>query len=253
MITSGVSTPCSLLLSKGPEAAADLDFNFLQLEPRGGKNVEDVVGGAELMINAGYNHDHTRLIGYPANQKRPLDCTDKTVRYDSTDPKIPGSFLRIACDKYSGGASGGPFLIKRGSDWAVIGVIDGWKTGGDKDDISYSSCLDSDAKALYGDAVNNRQPAGRGVLGKVETWQHADVMTGGYFTDGNPGSWDYSDLIVRWAVSTARSRSRSPTGSGRTPPSWAPATTRTTATRTTSWCGGPTARCPCTRMPTRPA
>ncbi|SFX81481.1 hypothetical protein SAMN02787144_1006279 [Streptomyces atratus] len=54
-------------------------------------------------------------------------------------------------------------------------------------------------------------------------------------------------------VSTARSRSRSPTGSGRTSPSWAPATTRTTATRTTSWCGGPTVGCPCTRMPTRPA
>ncbi|MFE7043681.1 trypsin-like serine protease [Streptomyces atratus] len=93
-------------LSKGPDAAADLDFNFLQLEPRGGKNVEDVVGGAELVIRT---------------------------------------------------------------------------------------------------------------------------------------------------VSTARSRSRSPTGSGRTPPSWAPATTRTTATRTTSWCGGPTLRCPCTRIRTRPA
>ncbi|MEI5103856.1 trypsin-like serine protease [Streptomyces sp. PmtG] len=147
-------------LSKGPDAAADLDFNFLQLEPRGGKNVEDVVGGAELKINAGYAHDPVRLIGYPANQKRPLDCTDKTVRYDSTDPKIPGSFLRIACDKYSGGASGGPFLIKQGGGWGIIGVIGGWKTGGDKDDISYSSYLDGDAKALYDDAVNNRRPAG---------------------------------------------------------------------------------------------
>lgn len=127
-----------------------------------------------------------------------LDCTDKTVRYNSTDPKIPGSFLRIACDKYSGGASGGPFLVKRGG-WGIIGVIGGWKTGGDKDDISYSSYLDSDAKALYDDAVNNRQPAGRGVLGKAETWQHAEVMAGGYFTDGNPGTWDYSDLVVRWS------------------------------------------------------
>lgn len=185
-------------LSKGPDAAADLDFNFLQIEPRGGKNVEDVVGGAELMINAGYAHDPARLIGYPANQKRPLDCTDKTVRYNSTDPKIPGSFLRIACDKYSGGASGGPFLIKRGGGWGLIGVIGGWKTGGDKDDISYSSYLDADTKALYDDAVNNRQPAGRGVLGKAETWKHAEVIAGGYFTDGNPGTWDYSDLLVRW-------------------------------------------------------
>ncbi|GGO54545.1 trypsin-like serine peptidase [Streptomyces lasiicapitis] len=186
-------------LSKGPDAAADLDFNFLVLEPRGGKNVEDVVGGAELKINAGYEHNPVRLIGYPANQKRPLDCTDKTVRYNSTDPKIPGSFLRISCDKYSGGASGGPFLIKQGSGWGIIGVIGGWKTGGDVDDISYSSYLDGDAKALYDDAVNNKPPAGRGILGKAETWKHAEVMAGGYFTDGNPGTWDYSDLVVRWS------------------------------------------------------
>ena len=59
-------------LSKGPDAAADLDFNFLQIEPRGGKKVEDVVGGAELMINAGYAHAPVRLIGSPANQRRPL-------------------------------------------------------------------------------------------------------------------------------------------------------------------------------------
>ncbi|MFC5805337.1 trypsin-like serine peptidase [Streptomyces formicae] len=186
-------------LAKGPDAAADLDFNFLQLEQRGGKEVQDVVGGAELMINAGYEHNPVRLIGYPANQKRPLDCTDKTVRFNSSTPGIPGSFLRIECKAYSGGASGGPFLIERGSGWGVIGVIGGWKTGGDLDDISYSSYLDGDAKALYDDAVNNKQPAGRGVLGTAATWKHAEVLAGGYFTDGNPGEWDYSDLVVRWS------------------------------------------------------
>ncbi|MFD7442235.1 trypsin-like serine peptidase [Streptomyces sp. NPDC059909] len=186
-------------LAKGVDAAADLDFNFLQLEKRGGKEVEDVVGGAELVINAGYEHKPVRLIGYPANQKRPLDCTDKTVRFNSSTPGIPGSFLKIECKAYSGGASGGPFLIKRGSGWGVIGVIGGWKTGGDVDDISYSSYLDGDAKALYDDAVNNRQPAGRGVLGTAATWKHAEVLAGGYFTDGNPGEWDYSDLVVRWS------------------------------------------------------
>ncbi|MER5465908.1 trypsin-like serine protease [Streptomyces sp. NPDC002668] len=186
-------------LSKGTDAAADLDFNFLQLEPRGGKNVQDIVGGAELLINAGYEHNPVRLIGYPNALKRPLDCTDKTVRYNSTDPKIPGSFLRIECKAYSGGASGGPFLVKKGSGYGIVGVIGGWHTGGDVDDISYSSYLDGDAKKLYDDAVNNRQPAGRGVLGQAETWKHAEVLAGGYFTDGNPGDDDYSDLVVRWS------------------------------------------------------
>ncbi|CAM5243191.1 hypothetical protein SALBM135S_01463 [Streptomyces alboniger] len=71
------------------------------------------------------------------------------MRHDSTDPEIPGSFLRIACDDYSGGTSGGPFLVGRGTGWGVIGVIGGWRTGGDTADISYASYLDADAKALY--------------------------------------------------------------------------------------------------------
>lgn len=148
-------------LTKGPDAAADLDFGFLQLEPRGGVNVQDVVGGADLLVGAGYEHDPVRLIGYPSAQKGPLDCTDKTVRYNSSDPKVPGSFLRIACKAYSGGASGGPFLVKKRAGWGIVGVIGGWHTGGDVADISYSSYLDADAQKLYDDAVNNRPPAGR--------------------------------------------------------------------------------------------
>lgn len=186
-------------LAKGPDAAADLDFNFLQLEPRGGVNIQDAVGGADLLIDAGYEHNPVRLIGYPNAQNGPLDCTDKTVRYNSSDPKIPGSFLRIECKAYSGGASGGPFLVKKGAGWGIVGVIGGWHTGGDVDDISYSSYLDADAQKLYDDAVNNRPPAGRGILGQAETWKHAEVLAGGYFTDGNPGDDDYSDLVVRWS------------------------------------------------------
>ncbi|WNO70147.1 trypsin-like serine peptidase [Streptomyces sp. AM8-1-1] len=189
----------SRYLAQGPDAAADLDFNFLQLEPRGGKNIQDVVGAAELQINAGYEHKPVRLIGYPNVLQRPLDCTDKTVRYNSTDAKIPGSFLRIECKAYSGGASGGPFLVKKGNGWGLIGVIGGWHTGGNVDDVSYSSYLDADAKKLYDDAVNNRPPAGRGVLGSASTWQHAEVLAGGYFTQSNAGGFDYSDLVVRWS------------------------------------------------------
>ncbi|WP_432092816.1 trypsin-like serine peptidase [Streptomyces sp. bgisy100] len=186
-------------LSKGPDKAADLDFAFLRLEPRAGKNVQDVVGSVDLMTDPGYAHDPVRLTGYPANRTGPLDCWDRTTRYDSTDPKIPGSFLRIECDGYSGGTSGGPFLVRKGEGWGLIGVIGGWKTGGDKADVSYGSYLDADARALYEAAVAGKPPAGRGVLGTAGTWKHADVLAGGHFAGGNPGGEDYADLLVRWS------------------------------------------------------
>ncbi|MGI5405092.1 hypothetical protein ACQEVG_37805 [Streptomyces sp. CA-135486] len=77
-------------------------------------------------------------------------------------PTNRASFLRIECKTYSGGASGGPFLVRKRAGWGIIGVIGGWHTGGNVDDISYSSYLDGDAKKLYDDAVNNRPPASRG-------------------------------------------------------------------------------------------
>ncbi|KUJ64435.1 hypothetical protein ACZ90_57765 [Streptomyces albus subsp. albus] len=151
-------------LAQGRDAAADLDFSFLRLEKRAGKNIQDVVGGAELVVNPGYTHPAVRVIGYPANRTRPLDCTSNTDRYNSTDPRIPGSFLRIHCDDYSGGVSGGPFLLKKDTGWRLIGVVGGWKTGGDKADISYGSYFDKDVKALYDTATQAANPP-RGAAG----------------------------------------------------------------------------------------
>ncbi|MEW1724073.1 trypsin-like serine protease [Streptomyces sp. NPDC093109] len=165
-------------LTKGRDAAATLDFNFVQLEPRDGKNVQDVVGGADLMTDAGYAHSPVRLVGYPANQSHPLDCTDRTERFDSPTPGIPGSFLRIECDAYSGGSSGGPFLVKRVSGWGIIGVIGGWKTGGDTDDVSYSPYFGRDVKALYDRATSGEDSVFNSgeVLATAGTWRHAEAL-----------------------------------------------------------------------------
>ncbi|MFJ1643867.1 trypsin-like serine peptidase [Streptomyces sp. NPDC088258] len=145
-------------LTRGRDAAAGLDFNFIQLAPRDGKNVQDAVGGADPLFDAGYEHDPVRLVGYPSDQPHPLECTDRTERFDSPSPGIPGSFLRIECDAYSGGSSGGPFLVRSDSGWGVVGVIGGWKTGGDTDDVSYSPYLGEDARALY-DRATGGSPA----------------------------------------------------------------------------------------------
>ncbi|MFJ2110700.1 MULTISPECIES: trypsin-like serine peptidase [unclassified Streptomyces] len=167
-------------LVKGQDTAADLDFVFLRLNPRDGVNIQDALGGAELMVNSGYEHDPVRLIGYPDNQQHPLDCTDRTVRFDSPDPDIPGSFLKIKCAAYSGGSSGGPFLVRRMTGWGIIGVIGGWKTGGDEDDISYSSYFDNDTKELYEKAVNapDNSPASaaREVLSTSGTWKYPEAL-----------------------------------------------------------------------------
>ncbi|WP_329063244.1 trypsin-like serine peptidase [Streptomyces sp. NBC_01429] len=163
--------------ARGRDAAAGLDFNFIQLEPRDGKNVQDAVGGADLLVDAGYEHDPVRLVGYPANQPHPLECTDRTERFDSSSPGIPGSFLRIECDAYSGGSSGGPFLVKRVSGWGIVGVIGGWKTGGDTDDVSYSPYFGKDVQALYDKATDGREPVtSRDVLDTAGTWRHAGTL-----------------------------------------------------------------------------
>ncbi|WP_186762861.1 serine protease family protein [Lentzea tibetensis] len=178
----------------GVNRGADLDFAFLVVEPReDGRNVEEVVGGAELGINLPFEHDPARLIGYPGERDGPLDCVNKTTRFNSPEADIPGSFLKIDCAGFSPGTSGGPFLLPHGDGFQVFGVVGGFKTGGDTDDTSYSSYFDDDVVAEYRKAVGESD-TGHPVLGNARTWQHAKILTSGHFT-GDP---DSSDLVVVW-------------------------------------------------------
>lgn len=143
--------------SLGPDRGATLDVAFAQVGPDAdGFPVEDVVGGNRLVTGAAYAQPRVSLIGYPASAARPRLCVNRTTKFTSTDPAIPGSFLRIDCTGYPGGTSGGPFLTrydKNTETGDVIGVIGGWKTGGDTADTSYSSYFGKDVKALYDKAV----------------------------------------------------------------------------------------------------
>ncbi|MFF3726105.1 hypothetical protein ACFYYM_27455 [Streptomyces erythrochromogenes] len=143
--------------TQGVNRAAALDVAFAQVGtgPKG-RRVQDVVGGNRLVTGAGYAHARATLIGHPSTAARPRLCVNRTTKYTSTDARIPGSFLRIACTGYPGGTSGGPFLLRldgRTGTGDVVGVIGGWKTGGDKPDVSYSSYFGADIRKLYEKAV----------------------------------------------------------------------------------------------------
>ncbi|MFC9819155.1 trypsin-like peptidase domain-containing protein [Streptomyces erythrochromogenes] len=143
--------------AQGVNRAAALDVAFAQVGPGPkGRRVQDVVGGNRLVTGAGYAHARATLIGHPSTAARPRLCVNRTTKYTSADARIPGSFLRIACTGYPGGTSGGPFLLRldgRTGTGDVVGVIGGWKTGGDKPDVSYSSYFGADIRKLYQKAV----------------------------------------------------------------------------------------------------
>ncbi|WP_372410966.1 serine protease [Streptomyces luteireticuli] len=149
----------------GTDGGARWDYTVVRLGDRDdGTPVERAVGGFDLAFHPGYQHKDVRLIGYPgssdAKYPKPIDCRSATRRYTSTDPKAPGDFLEIPCAGYIGGTSGGPFLIRSGNGYALIGVIGGYHTGGDTPDISYSSYFTEDLLDLYVDAVHGATPAG---------------------------------------------------------------------------------------------
>ncbi|MGP8304423.1 trypsin-like serine peptidase [Streptomyces inhibens] len=149
----------------GTDAGARWDYAVVRLAAReDGAEVEEVTGGYRLRPYPGYDHRNVRLIGYPGNSDtthpKPLDCTSSTHRYTSTDPAAPGDFLEIACAGYIGGTSGGPFLVRDFTGYALIGVIGGYHTGGDFPDVSYSSYFTLDTLALYLHAVRGDTPAG---------------------------------------------------------------------------------------------
>ncbi|MFE3767441.1 hypothetical protein ACFXPI_37420, partial [Streptomyces sp. NPDC059104] len=143
--------------TQGPEKAATLDVAFAAVGPNAaGRAVENAVGGNRLLTGATFTHAKVTLIGHPASAARPRVCVNRTTKFTSTDPKSPGSFLRIDCTGYPGGTSGGPFITRfddRTRTGDVVGVIGGWETGGPTADTSYSSYFGAEIRKLYQAAV----------------------------------------------------------------------------------------------------
>ncbi|MGC5346758.1 trypsin-like serine peptidase [Streptomyces sp. DT171] len=134
---------------------AQYDVAFLQVGPGADhRQVERTVGGNRLWTDTGFRHSGVRLVAYPGADPPPRNCTSGTR--PAAFPGWPGTYLRIDCDGYSGGSSGGPFLAdfdERTGSGDLIGVIGGYRTGGPTDDISYSAYFGRNIKALYESAV----------------------------------------------------------------------------------------------------
>ncbi len=121
----------------------DLDFGFIAVNTRGGKQIASVTGANVLAINTGYRN-WVNVDGYPqvayATSDHPIYCrnwTKKKFKYTR----------EFDCAGYYGGTSGSPFLwhLNYGTGIGkVVGVIGGYQEGGDVDYISYSSIFDKD-------------------------------------------------------------------------------------------------------------
>lgn len=204
-------------LSRGANAADDLDFAFLKTESRSdGKKLQDVVGSVPLSLNSGFTHATTRVIGYPylpgddkyKPKQNPLDCTTAMTKFTTGDKIVNGkrwkggAFPEIHCDGYVAGTSGSPFLIPAsgGAGYGLAGVTGGWLTGGQNANISYSSYFDNDVKRLFDAAVEGHQPADPSdVLPKAATWTHAKDIASGYFTLPGAVEDDAMDMFVMWS------------------------------------------------------
>lgn len=125
----------------------ELDVGFVVLRPRDGKNIQDILGGDQLAINAGFTH-LVRVTGYPSSTQTPVTCVNWSSRQNSTQ-------LRFACAGFFGGTSGSPWVT--GFDPAtgtgtIVGVIGGFEEGGKTNSVSYSAYFDNTVRRLYQDA-----------------------------------------------------------------------------------------------------
>jgi V8-like Glu-specific endopeptidase len=141
----GIWTAKRLTVTSGWKKSRDkdLDFGFIALNKRSGKQIKTVTGTNVLAINTGYRN-WVNVDGYPmvayAKSDHPIYCrnwTKKKFKYTR----------EFDCAGYYGGTSGSPFLWHENygaGTGKVVGVIGGYQEGGDVDYISYSSIFDKD-------------------------------------------------------------------------------------------------------------
>lgn len=131
----------------------DYDVAFLTVHlSAAGTRLQDVVGGDQLGVSAGYGN-LVQVVGYPTSTQEPITCTNYTSEF--TDPSLSSPQLEFDCDNYSSGTSGSPFLAHVNSNTGlgtVVGVIGGYETGGDTPQVSYSVYFDSSVAGLLSTA-----------------------------------------------------------------------------------------------------
>lgn len=124
----------------------DSDVGFAVVGERGGKAVEDVVGGGyRFVTRTGTGATAVTVTGYPGSREVPISCTNRPTSHSRTQQ-------RIECPGFSGGTSGSPWVNGYGE---VVGVLGGHEEGGATADVSYSVVLGAEAARLYRNAAGD--------------------------------------------------------------------------------------------------
>ncbi|MFE8950126.1 trypsin-like serine peptidase [Streptomyces sp. NPDC007856] len=192
-------------------ANSDLDFAFASLKENGGRNVQDVVGGANTLARTPGFVNQVTVIGYPMVK---YDAQDRAFHCPNvwTTPLPAYNQMQIDCAGMWGGVSGGPWFSKfdaSGDTGEIIGNVGGFLQGGPdvKTDnplynrITYSPLHGDRFFQLYDDAQQGlhtdhgpyHQPPLPYSMGSGTTWEHAKLMAAGDFNGAG-----HSDLIVVW-------------------------------------------------------
>ncbi|MER8113659.1 VCBS repeat-containing protein [Streptomyces sp. NPDC094031] len=191
---------------------SDLDYAFASLKPNGGKNVQDVVGGANTLARTPGYANKVTVVGYPMTGHNPEDTAVRCPDVRTT--ALSGYYqMQIFCGGMWGGVSGGPFfsaLDASGDSGTIIGNVGGFLQGGPDvrdhtdpryNEITYSPLHGDRFFRLYADAQEGRnpdygpyrQPPLPYSMGSGSTWKHARLMASGDF-----GGEGHADMIVVW-------------------------------------------------------
>ncbi len=126
----------------------DSDVAFAEVAGKGGRGVEDVVGGNRFVTGMATGATAVVVTGYPNRREAPVSCVNKPVPRSRTQQ-------RISCPGFSGGTSGSPWV---NGDGQVVGVLGGHEGGGATDDVSYSVVFGAEAAELYRGACTGSGP-----------------------------------------------------------------------------------------------
>ncbi|MGW1774624.1 trypsin-like peptidase domain-containing protein [Streptomyces sp. NPDC002104] len=192
--------------SNGNAAVSDLDFAFVLVGPNAKGRVENLTGALTFTPVSTYEHQVT-VVGYPSASR--VNKEHQAVRCEVPTTRLSGfRQLRMVCEGFYGGVSGGPWI--KDYDAAhrtgkVIGNTGGYHGGGNDSWVTYAPAYGRDARDLYEDADAGRDPGSLSrppyegspdshpLPGSGELWTHAKAMASGDFTGSGRSS-----LLVVW-------------------------------------------------------
>lgn len=125
----------------------DHDVAFAVVEPLNGKSLESVVGSYDV-DTSGVTDARVQITGYPSATDEPISCTGSSESFSDTQ-------LTVYCTGYASGTSGSGWVEDydpTDGSGALVGVIGGYETGGDTDDVSYTALFGTDVQSLYNEA-----------------------------------------------------------------------------------------------------